>query len=423
MDILAGPHVHIFLPDGSVSMRGNEIVGVSGRVSRVLEPIVLSLADMFQSQHVPFAVVRPQKQRLYNFSGGGVAIFIGIDTFTGRKYPFGKLQVNKTSAILYQTEPLAVSRCWEMGWEYLRRALSQLSLTSVELWDYSHANLKAIRRSAASPRSGPMRCLPPKLGRRINQSSGADRVVLRHVPPGFSPALVAAATSRHHGQQDHLSHIAPTGSGSAVGGGGSDSIGSSSGSTGSSSGSSSSPPWDGRLAFLGHSQYRPAKCWTALNGSDGWAATQIVEVRAWTLSALQPLLARHLAWLNMHQHCADSSSPLEAFRLAALLSNGAAVLSELSDADDMRVYDGLVTFCNFTALRSCHASLRSQELTKRRSIGMAAAYATRSSAFAQRFAMNRLCARARCTEGVLNGMMKSATPRYYLAISESSTTP
>ena len=83
-------------------------------------------------------------------------------------------------------------------------------------------------------------------------------------------------------------------------------------------------------------------------------------MRAWTLDALRPLLARHERWLNLHQHCGDPSSPLEAFRLASLLSNGARVLSELSDTDDMQLYAGAPVANRsmlFNAIAGCDSSL------------------------------------------------------------------
>lgn len=335
----------------------------------------------------PYSIVPPRQQYDFNFTRGDVALFVGIDTFTGRRYPFRRLgESGAIGAILYQTEPLASSRCYEFGWEYLRRALSQARGVPLELWDYSMANIKAVRRSAASPSTGPMRCLPPTLGRRVFE------LALRHIPPGFTPSLVVGARRTHLSSSmgDEVKHAQMAAAAIALAAEG--------------FGAGSRARWDNRLAFLGHAQYRRTACWHALNGSDGWLSAHFTTVRAWTPSHLKELLSKHLVWANVHQHCGTASSPLEAFRLASLLSNGVAVLSESSDMDDMRLFDGLVSFCNFSEFRTCHARLVARELATPG--GVAAARAARAQLFARRFMPERLCARAGCAESVLQGMSR-----------------
>jgi hypothetical protein len=51
-----------------------------------------------------------------------------------------------------------------------------------------------------------------------------------------------------------------------------------------------------RLAFLGHAHYRPARCWAALNGSDGWLSRRFATVHAWHAHELRPLLSRRASW-------------------------------------------------------------------------------------------------------------------------------
>ena len=373
------PTIRIFLPDTP-----------SGMVSRVFEPLLLHITTWLRRSLTPYSIVPPRQQQNYSFGQDDVALFIGVDTFTGRRFPFRRLDESRAhGAIIYQTEPLASSRCFEFGWEYLRRALSQLRVVQLELWDYSAANIKAIRRSAASPRPGPMRCLPTALGKIVNGSA------IRHIPPGFSPSLAVGARRVQHlsSAENDVRHAQLAASALALAVEG--------------YGSGLTSRWDSRLAFLGHAQYRSAECWRALNGSDGWLTTHFTTVRAWTPSDLKALLSKHLVWANIHQHCGRVSSPLEAFRLVSLLSNGAACLSERSDPDDMQLFDGLVTFCNFSALRDCHASLAARELAT--SGGVAAARAWRANEFARRFTPERLCARAGCTDGVLKDMSRRST--------------
>ena len=86
-------------------------------------------------------------------------------------------------------------------------------------------------------------------------------------------------------------------------------------------------------------------------------------------------------WANVHQRCDEPRQPLESFRLAQLLSNGVAVLSERSDADDERRYAGLVEFCNLTALPACHERVLEREVRG----GVQARRAARAREFARRF--------------------------------------
>ena len=96
-------------------------------------------------------------------------------------------------------------------------------------------------------------------------------------------------------------------------------------------------PWPWR-----HAQYRPRSCWASLNGTSGWLAN-VVATTAWEPLALSALLRTHSTFANFHQDCGNPNAPLEAFRLAQLLSNGCAMLSELSDAEDQRLWSPVIT--------------------------------------------------------------------------------
>lgn len=152
-------------------------------------------------------------------------------------------------------------------------------------------------------------------------------------------------------------------------------------------------PWPWR-----HAQYRPRSCWASLNGTSGWLAN-VVATTAWEPLALSALLRTHSTFANFHQDCGNPNAPLEAFRLAQLLSNGCAMLSELSDAEDQRLYSGLLTFCNFTQMPACH-----QALLKAEGRDVWASRQARAQAFARRFAPEQLFERAGCEQGVLRKM-------------------
>ena len=375
-------------------------------VSRVFQPLSLALCDWLRRRRVAFTFVPPRQQARFNLTNlEDVAFFIGIDTFTGRQYPFSRLP-RGALVIIYQTEPLAVSRCWEFGWDYLRRAVSQLVRrgTRFEVWDYSAANVKAMIRG---------RCMPPTLALRLNQST------MRHLPPGYTARLVVGGSA-------HRQHVGNSGGARGSKGGPTEddvsyaqtAAASTAIEVGSNGVGVHRRSWDGRLAFLGHSQYRHAQCWRLLNGSDGWLQHGFVTVQAWTRPALGSLLRSHLVWANLHQHCGDASSPLEAFRLVSLLSNGAACLSEVSDEDDARLFEGLVTFCNFSEMRTCHVQLRAAEQAAVG--GVAAARAARARAFARRFSVENLCARVRCTEGVLGRLLRPGVGRQQRRVREAA---
>lgn len=343
--------------------RGRVLIFMPGhrrdRLTRVYEPLLLSLTRWLTAQSLPHKFVELAWFKYCGFSAHDVAVFVGVDSFLSEhgRFPFSALRANNATAVIYQTEPIATQRCDTFGWSYLRRALTQAG-RYVELWDYSAANLKAVRQAALplpSSRRKPNATrdilssrgcgLPATLGERL-LGAHRDRIQMRHVPPGFAQGLIVQGVADQHAT-------------------------------------------DGTLAFLGEERYRHPRCWSTLNGTDSWLTRHFVSVHAWSPTELQPALSRYAVWLNLHKQCGRAAHALESFRLSTLLSNGVAVLSERSDDDDERLYAGLVVFCNFTELRECHARLIGSEVNRRNQ---------RARAFAQRLDGVRIFDDAGCEQ-------------------------
>ena len=284
---------------------------------------------------------------------------MGPDTYTPAhdRYPIARLKANRTKIIVYNTEPLAAQRCKSTAWSFLRRAAAAAQ-NGLEIWDYSNANLKAFHANAS-------RCIAqfgyPKLANAIVNRS----IPLRFVPPGWHSSLSYRPQQR---RRHHATHA----------------------------------PAADTLFFLGDRRYRSKKCWNVLNRSN-WLSNHFASsAQTWGPAAYRSVFAQYAIFANIHRSCGKSGSPLETFRLSLLLSNGATVLSEYADQDDMKAYDSFVHFCDFASLPSCHAKLSSQ--TERRVLP----WWELRKRFAANFSMGEVLSRAGAQSGILASLAMHA---------------
>ena len=87
-----------------------------------------------------------------------------------------------------------------------------------------------------------------------------------------------------------------------------------------------------------------AACFAQLKADVGSSRLSLAS-EIWSTAALTNLLATHGTFINIHKCCGQQvASPVEALRLAPLLSSGARVVSEHAYEPDERQYRGLVDF-------------------------------------------------------------------------------
>ena len=332
-----------------------------GPLARVYEPIVVCLVEWLQHRGIEHDVIdRAKKQRHADFCSIDVAILVGPDTYSPKhdRYPLARLSANHTNLVVYNTEPLSTQRCTSASWHFLRKA-SSAARNQLEIWDYSNANLHALRSNAT-------RCI--KKGPLAAPNVDAN-VPLRFVPPGWHRSLGYRA--RIQGRSGIL------------------------------------PARDTRLFFLGEMRYRSRKCWAVLNRSN-WLSEEFVSSGStWGANAYREVFERHTVFANLHRSCGNPQSPLETFRLSLLLNNGATVLSELSDPDDMVAYRGLVHFCEYASLPRCHAQLRAEGVQPWEQV---------QRQFADSFSVGTTFARARVATGVIAPLLPEAAPSSNVAL-------
>lgn len=236
--------------------------------------------------------------------------------------------------VYYQTEPLPAGECLLPPYRKPAPVLARTSAAAAapvllmdELWDYSQWNLLQCYRHPHAP-------------------------ILRHVPPGYSPPMEATRPLQRQAEKG----IAPA---------------------------------DSRALFLGDvSLEERAACFAPLAKvarplNDVWSDDALNRlVRA---SSRPPLL------LNVHKRCSrdEREQPLEAVRLAQLLSVGGVLVSQRADVLDEATYDGLVTFTSLCDVPSVIATLMQTPAEELRALAD-----KRSAAFRERFRPERVIARA-----------------------------
>lgn len=147
------------------------------------------------------------------------------------------------------------------------------------------------------------------------------------------------------------------------------------------------------LVFVGNSRFdlakrgptyhrRRSRCFHAL-------AKRMPELRAvdnvWSEASFATLMRKHAIYLSFHKGCGLPNQPVEAFRVAKVLSHGRLVIGERSHVADEHEFDQLVTFGNLSQVPYLHRQILQMPLAERTSLAEA-----RSAAFRVRFNPLRL---------------------------------
>lgn len=231
---------------------------------------------------------------------GDALIFVGEIAGYADHVPWKELRRRGVRTILYNTEPRNVAKvdgvhsgCW---WPP--------SADIDEVWDYALSNVIAAQR--------------------CNSGWLQDGTKHRHVPPGFSPPPLTARIARE------VSVKAPI--------------------------------------LFGNARSRRIGCLQSLMAPPVGA---IAIRNVWSDAALADLLEHSVLFLNVHKDsaygtvhghqlasktCAQPTMPLEAVRVAQLLSaGGALIISERANSVDEALYHGIIEFVPYEQL---HVVLR-----------------------------------------------------------------
>ena len=214
---------------------------------------------------------------------GDVFVWVGVN------YMDGLSTISEMQGVLrvfYNTEPLRVnitsnsSRCplLEGNGDGKRR---KPSLAMDEWWDYSNANIQAVRKAcSATARLPRFRFVPPGRGAVANETQP---------PPPLPPSVRTMVLLGDIGERNPR-----------------------------------------RACYANLRRFVP----NALRHT----------YRVWTSGAWLDMIKGQAIFVNLHKICGDATQPLETVRLAQIISSGRLVISEPSNAEDESAYASIPSF-------------------------------------------------------------------------------
>lgn len=123
-----------------------------------------------------------------------------------------------------------------------------------------------------------------------------------------------------------------------------------------------------KLNFFGGPQYRGA-CYDRAIAIFKASNIQLVkEYGIWSDEAFARYIKSHGVFFNLHKNCEGDSAPVEAFRMACLLSAGAIVLSVHSFAKDEAQFKDLIDFAPMEAMVAQYNRIASMSQVQRQEI-------------------------------------------------------
>ena len=244
--------------------------------------------------------------------------------------------------ILYQTEPIGPAT---RGLVWSTSFCADETSPFVEIWDYSHANIKRYWDHCPV---------------------GVTRPIVRYVPPGVVPEMTVK-------RADVIDNCVVNGTGML-----------------------------GNMNFPERVQYvrmLRSQAIQSLNASQGAFAVRDGDGRN-DYDALVRWLRQYCVQLNVHRFAKYPNSAFEPFRASTTVSAGSLLVSQQSDVDDQREYAGIVHFADTPQAHGAEvARLVTLPDEERRALARA-----RAKLFDEKFAPERIFANA-SIRNILNDEM------------------